>query len=311
MKQDIKKTLITIAVLMVAFIMVDSFIGFVGEKALAKIPDFRDDFCKANYNLNRVKTDVIVVGSSRAIHHYHIPILSDSVNAYLETDYSFYNAGLDGQFVDCNACTVESILNRYSPKVVVFEVGASELWSADLYKRLTRYEPFYKSNVYVKDYLDRMGWEERVKVKVNLYRFNDRAVNIIGSLLRSGKPDDGYEPLFATMKEEQKTNEKPESKIVNKFSEGNFIRIMELCRKKHVNLVISTSPRFKPTNENELIHSLCDKYNIPYIEIYNSDFFNSHPELFKDAAHLNNNGAVIYTQMFFEKLKPHLEILKQ
>ena len=35
-----------------------------------------------------------------------------------------------------------------------------------------------------------------------------------------------------------------------------------------------------------------------------------HPEFFKDASHLNDDGAHVYTAMFFEELKPYLTLIK-
>ena len=99
--------------------------------------------------------------------------------------------------------------------------------------------------------------------------------------------------------------------MVDAYSENNLRRVLHLCKDKGVNLVLASSPRFRPENDNELIHSLSQEYGVPYIDIYNSVFFNNHPELFKDTSHLNNDGATIYTQLFFEELKPYLETLRQ
>ena len=38
---------------------------------------------------------------------------------------------------------------------------------------------------------------------------------------------------------------------------------------------------------------------------------NTRPEYFQDAAHLNDDGAHIYTGLFFDQLKPYLTPLMQ
>lgn len=44
--------------------------------------------------------------------------------------------------------------------------------------------------------------------------------------------------------------------------------------------------------------------------MYDINTFNDHPEFFKDVSHLNDDGAHIYTALFFEKLKPYLTLIK-
>ena len=311
MKQDIKKLITSIIILSAAFILIDVLVGYIGEIALKKLPDFGDELCKTDYRLNRVKTDVVIVGSSYARHHYCTSILADSTNAYLGTNYSFYNAGINGQFVDCNACTVESILNRYKPKLIIFDTNANEFTTYKSQKRLSRYKPFYKTNLKVKEYLDRMGRKEQMKVQINMYRFNSKAISIIGDLMFHYNPDDGYYPLYQIMKNsDSKTKGKKSSpNKVNDFSVDSFDKMLTSCCNSNVNIIVVSSPRYKPNEDNELIQSVCDEHNIPYIELYNIVFFNNQPELFYDKNHLNNDGAIIFTKIFFEELKPYLKEL--
>ncbi len=309
MKQDIKKLIISTIILSSAFVLIDTFIGYIGENTLKKLPNFGNELCKTNYRLNRIKSDVIIVGSSRASHHYHTAILADSVNSYLSSNFSFYNTGLGGQFVDCNACTVESILYRYKPKLIIFDINSLEVMDIKWQERIRKYEIFYRNNKIVKEYLDRLGWKEKLKVNVNMYRFNSIIIDLIGCLHKGDITDNGYEPLYKIMENTNTKKPTTQKTIINDFSLESFIRMVFLCNKENINLIVVTSPRYKPNENNELIRSICNEYNIHYIDLYNTDFFNNHPELFYDRSHLNNDGATIYTKMFFEELKPHLEKL--
>ena len=308
MINDIKKLITSIIILSVCFILIDVLVGHIGEIALKKLPAFGSEICKINYRLNKVKTDMIIVGSSRAMNHYNTQILADSINSYLGSKYTFYNAGIGGNFVDCNACTFESILNRYKPRLIIFETNLLEIKNIDWVKRMRRYETFYKNNSIVKDYLNRLGWNERIRVIINMHRFNSKAVMIVDNLRHTKKANTGYSPLYRIMNpaDLKKEDDSYLYNNANDFSINNLTRMISLCKEMNVKLIISTSPRYNPNNNNELIHSLCNKLNTPYIELYNTDYFNSHPELFYDKNHLNDNGATIYTQMFFEHLKPHL-----
>lgn len=310
MKQEIIKLITSIAIIFSSFLLIDILVGYIGGKALKNLPDYGNEICKINYRLNRVKTDMIIVGSSRARYHYHSDILSDSINMLLGTNYSIYNSGIDGLFIDCNTCAVECILNRYKPKLIIFETNDREFKIDKSQKRLCRYEPFYQNNSIIKDYFTRMDWKENMKIHINMYRFNSKVVNIIGCFLRQSTPDNGYYPRYRTMYEtiDLKKNKPSKSNhFFNSYSIDSFNKMVRLCDNLNIKLIIATSPRYKPKGNNELIRSICNKHNTPYIELFNIDFFNNHPELFYDNSHLNNDGATIYTQMFFEKLKPFLK----
>ena len=309
MKQDLRKIIISIFILFTGFIITDTLVGRLGEWGLNKLPDFGDRLCMINYRLNRVKTDVVIVGSSRAQNHYYTEILADSVNAYLGTNYSFYNAGIGGHFVDGNACTVESILNRYKPKLIIFEVNTKEIIAADWQKRIRKYEPFYKNNPAVKVFLDRLGLKERIITRINMNRFNSNTVMLIDNILHPQKENNGYSPLYKTMTISARKKEKNTDSIDCNFSINNFKRMILLCKKQNVNLIIASSPRYSPSDNNKLIRSICTEYNMPYIDEYDTEYFNNHPELFYDRNHLNNNGAIIFTQKFFNELKPYLKNL--
>lgn len=309
MKQNLRKLIISIVILLTGFILTDTLVGFLGEWGLNKLPDFGDRLCMVNYRLNRVKSDVVIVGSSRARNHYYTEILADSINTYLGTNYTFYNAGIGGHFVDGNACTVESILNRYKPKLIIFEVNSQEISLPDFGKSMRKYETFYKNNSTVKDYLDRMGLKERIIVRMNMYRFNSNAVMLIDNMLHPRKENDGYSPLYKTMTITAPKKEINTDNIMCEFSICNFRRMILLCKKQNVNIIIATSPRYCPNDNNELIRSICTEYNMPYIDEYDTEYFNNHPELFYDRSHLNNDGAIIFTQKFFNALKPYLKSL--
>ena len=60
--------------------------------------------------------DVLILGSSRARHHYDTPFLSDTLGL------DVYNAGYDGNGVVLAVGILKMVLNRYCPKLVIFDV---------------------------------------------------------------------------------------------------------------------------------------------------------------------------------------------
>ncbi|MBQ2702662.1 MAG: hypothetical protein IJF63_02230, partial [Alistipes sp.] len=126
--QELKKFLIATAIVVVSVCIIDKAVGILGNHSMRLIPDFSGHLAKDNFTMNRLTdVDVLIVGSSRASHHYDAQLLIDSINNYTQSSYSIYNAGIDGNFLNHNACRLESILDRYQPKLVIFEIGESEL----------------------------------------------------------------------------------------------------------------------------------------------------------------------------------------
>lgn len=63
------------------------------------------------------KHEILIMGSSRAHHHYVPSIFEDSLG------YDCYNAGYDGNGVILAYPLLENMLNRYKPRLVIFEVS--------------------------------------------------------------------------------------------------------------------------------------------------------------------------------------------
>ncbi len=305
--------IITVLGMIGLLIIVDSVVGMLGELALSKMPDYAyTQISKDNYRLNRVTKDIVLVGSSRCSRHYVSTMLRDSISAFLGRDYSLFNCGVDGRPVNNNCCVAEAIMDRYKPKLLVFDVSELDLATGVQKGAMEDFGVFYKDNSFVKKYLDDMGWKERVKMSINMFRFNRRFAHIVQSYLNDTN-DDGYEPIYQKMSapSEMDYKLKVTSHSINEKSLENFSRVLQTAKDKSVFLIVVSSPRFRPNDENYFLADLCHGYGIPYIELHNLDVFNSHPEYFKDRAHLNDTGAHLFTDLFFQELKPLLYSLSQ
>lgn len=311
MKTNIKNFIISFCIICSLLVTTDFLVGFIGDKMILALPDLSCQATIDNYKLNKVTSDIIIIGSSRARHHYVSSMLLDSICNFTHFDYSIYNAGYDGKFVNYNSCIAESLLNRYTPKIIIFEVSHFELTlehekTVSYMKSLA---PYYFSNIIVKNYIDRLGWKEKIKVQSNMYRYNGRILNILKSLLLTTSDDTnlGYDPLFKKMTiiPPESENKDIESNL-NQYSVTNFLRVLDYCQNNRINLVVVTSPSFRPNNNNVFIKQECISRGIPYINLEDIDYFNDNPMLFQDSRHLNDEGAHVFTNLFFEHLKPYL-----
>ena len=314
MKKDLarlwKTLLITAAMLVVA----DIAVGVVADRLMDKLPDFSGDLAKDNYRLHRMDADVVVLGSSRGCYHYVSQQLNDSTDAYLGKHFSLYNAAISNKFANSNSCAAEIIIERYRPKLVIYDISEDQLCDSHL-KDIEFSSPFYWKDTIVRRYLDEIGLKERLLMKSSLYRYNGKLFRIVSSICSPEASNDGYKPLRGTaedLTEFDKEGEttKPASEL-DSYTLNNFENVLKKYSSVKVPLVIVSSPIFRPNDNNKRLAALCEKYGIPFIDFYDTPYFNDRPELFYDAKHLNDKGAPVFTAMLFEQLKPLLQDERQ
>lgn len=315
MKKDITRFVISLAIIAMLLVSLDFAVGFIADKVVDKIPNFSGQLAKENYRLHRLEADIVILGSSRGCHHYVTALLSDSINNYKGRHYSIYNAAIDGKFVNSNSCVAEMIISRYKPKLVIIDLAENLFYLEDVGNEIKSISPFYRKDSIVRKYFDNISFEEKMLMKSSIYRYNDQIFRITSSFMRQKEADDGYLPLYGskidTTKNNKSVNEKSiETRSLNSYSETNFRNVLRKYNAENVPLIIACSPSFRPKDNNNQLRKICNEYNIPFIDIYDFLYFNEHPELFKDAGHLNDDGAHIYTKMFFEQLKPYLDNIR-
>ena len=314
MNKDIKHFGISLIITAILLIATDFIIGCVADKVVDEMPNYSGQIAKDNYRLHRLETDIVILGSSRGSHHYVTSLLSDSIDNYMGKEYSIYNAAIDGKFANSNSCAAEMIISRYRPKLVIIDIPESQLASNDV-TDIKFSSPFYRKDSIVRKYIDNISFEEKILMKSSLYRYNGKILRIASSFFRQKNVDDGYLPLYGTTiditKYDESTKEyNTETQILNPYSETNFRNVLRKYTAENIPLIIACSPSFRPNNNNNQLRELCNEFNVPFIELYDLPYFNEHPELFKDAKHLNNDGAHIYTKIFFEHLKPYLDNMR-
>ena len=297
--------LIAIAMLVV----VDITAGVFADKLMDKMPDFSGDFAKDNYRLHRLDTDVVIIGSSRGCKHYVSKQLNDSIDAYLGKHLSLYNASISAKRANSNSCAAEVILSRYSPKLVIYDIFEDFLCD-DKVDDIEFSSPFYWKDTIVRRYLDEIGLKERIFMKSSLYRYNGKLFQVFSSISDPKRPNDGYEPLRGAKIDLAKFNKESEAPMptleLDGYTLDNFETVLKKYSSENVPLVVVSSPKFRPKDNNKRVAAICNEYGVPFIDFYNTPFFNEHPELFYDTQHLNDEGAHVFTALLFEQLKPFL-----
>ena len=303
MKSDLKRFLVTVAILAVSLVAVDVLFGRLFDPVFRSLP-LRDKIPSTIAHRHSDTPDVLLIGSSRCHHHYVSTQLSDSLSAWYGRPLSVYNFGLDAVYVNSSLCAIESLVERSNPQLIVLDANSHEF--DRVYTHVVDVaSPLYWSDSVVRRYIVQSDRRNRVMMLSSLYRYRNAMPLRMAEVLRM--PADtllGYLPLNSVMDTAAVYQPGP---TLDEFDPDgmvadNFRRIADLCRKRGVMLVVADSPRYRPADNSEYVKGLCAECNVPFLDFYSTDWFNSRPELFYEPAHLNAAGAQVFTSMFADSL---------
>ncbi len=265
---------------------------------------------RATYAIEKTRDDILIFGSSRAYHHYDPSIISDSLH------HSCYNTGSPGQFILYNYATLQAVLKRYSPKLIIFDVSTNDLAEGkDSYDRLSFLFPYYKNHPEIRPIADLKGPLEKYKLLSSIYPFNSSFLMITGGNLSYFKDKSvdlkGYKPL-----ERQWTSpitiRSPGPYKLDSIKEKIFLAFIDDCKKSGTKLLLICSPNFiqfnKPDYSIQVMRQLAVNKNVPFIDFTNDTNFIKYPELFDDPGHLNAAGSKIFTRMVIDSIKNSNEL---
>lgn len=306
MKRGIKKFGLNVAIVLILVAAVDVVIGKTMDSLLPQISN-QGATGKTYFSLNEVNTPIAIVGSSRAAHHYVTQMVEDSISM------PTYNVARDGCFFSYNCCVVNSILDRYSPKLIIWENSLDYLYDG-VEDPLENLYPYYLKNEWISKALkEELTLEEYVRLSSNLYKYNSTIHRILMRYFsRNAFVNDtqkGYFPLMPKVRlkplellQEKETHYQLSEKKIERFR-ATLIR----ARDKHVKLVIVDSPKYKISNPNnssaKMMQKISDECGALFIDDSQLPEILEHVEYFNDAGHMNDDGAKVYTEIFLSQIK--------
>lgn len=267
---------------------------------------------RTTYALDEVKTDMLVLGSSRANHHYHPDIFEK------ESGMSFYNAGRDGNYIFYHFAVLKSVLKRYTPRVVVLDIVRDE-FSTDpfSYDRLSSLLPYYKDHPQIRTVVELRGPYEKIKLLSGIYPYNSTLFSILSGNF-GGNSDDlkenkGYVPLEKTLKD----SAVKKSGIIrgtDPIKINIYEEFINECISSGVRLFIICSPYYTPVTDMktlEMARIIADKYDISFFDFSHDSVFIDRPDLFADNVHLNDKGAKVFSAAVVQRIKEELTLPRQ
>lgn len=242
--------------------------------------------------------DILVFGSSRAKHHYVPSIIEDSLNM------TCYNTGEDGNGIIYCYGMLKMILQRYSPEVILYDISDYDLFADDNMKYLDLLKPYYNESG-----IDSLFWSVEPKTRImmcsNLYRYNTSFLRIFGNFIYPiVYGSKGYSPLYKIMDYEPVIKDY-EQMPVDTLKLFYFNKFVETSKRHNIKLICCISPLYKAPviNRYEPLKNICENNDILFLDFNTDTVLINNRNLYQDRAHLNEDGAQIYTSKLVEELK--------
>lgn len=261
------------------------------------------------YACKESNEDIIIMGSSRASHHYVPQIITDSLGM------SCYNAGQDGNGIIMQYGRWLMISERYTPKFIIYDVNPSfDLCVNDNMTYVDRLKPFCHDTK-VKQYVSELFPLERLKLFSQMYRYNYKFIEMASDYTKSSEINNrGYIPLTGMIRKEIVSADRPIKKLQLDEDEVKIKYILQLaeeCKNKEIRLIFVASPAFRgdvyTKDSFTVINKISEEYGSPFLYYFESDY-SEDPELFKDSHHLNENGAQIFTSEIANQIIKYISL---
>lgn len=295
-----KKYIIKICLFAILCVVMDLVGGLCFDflKSNAKGGSTRNNY----YILNDCDADIVILGSSRAKHHYIPSIIEDSLQL------SCYNCSEEGNGILLANARYHSIVNRYTPKLIIYEVTPSfDYQVVDDNTRFLRYlKPYYKDKA-IKDVVDRFtDPTTRYTLMSQMYQNNSSLLAYILDNISTRSSQKGYLPLNGIMDKEPELVES-EQFVVDADKMMLLEDILQDCQKKDITMLFAISPKYSvsQTASYNVAIELAKDYGVPVFNYLESQTFKE-KTLYQDNGHLNDTGANKFSKVFSHDLKDYI-----
>ncbi len=250
--------------------------------------------------------EILVLGSSRAQHHYDSPMIEEIMKM------DCYNAGISGNGVMLAYPILVNMLNRCKPKIIIFEVTKSLDIMINPYDGCnTRYieklKPYYRMSA-AGDVIRSVSFNDYVMLHSALYRYNSKLISlIIDFIFKRRMNNKGFMPLHGTS---CLNTQKMQELGYDPLKLYWLRQFAELKNKYDLKMVWVISPVYfqdlKGYEEYKIAKEIAINHNIRLFDYYLDSEFIGNSELFYDTTHMNEVGARLFSYRVIKDLKEYL-----
>lgn len=259
---------------------------------------------RTTYSIETTKAETLIFGSSRANHHYVPEIFEDSLQQ------TFYNTGRDGNGIFFQAALIQSVLKRYTPKIIILDFWGDLNKGQFEYDKIASLLPYNRTHREIRKTVELKSPFEKVKLASEIYPFNSQILTIALGNLDASKnrqmDNKGYVPLYNEWKIEldsigDYTINEVDLNKVNALQE-----FISEVKKSGTNFFVVCSPVFQKFNmrqEIDICEKICLDEKVPFLNFARDTVFLNDKSLFQDDVHLNDKGARVFSKMVVAKIK--------
>ena len=245
------------------------------------------------YICEKSSEDIIMMGSSRMRHHYVPQVFEDSLRM------SCYNAGIDGNGIILSYGFLEMILERYTPKMIVYDVTVFDMFMDDNTKYLGGLKAFY-DKAGISDIFKDVDPKEPWKMISSLYRYNSDFLGLLGDNIHPIQSfEKGYWPINKVMDYEPAQPLSEDKRALDSLKLNYVDKFIHLAKENNVQLFFVVSPTYWGEyypKEHISVKEICEKENIPFLNYYYDEELCSSKDYWGDATHLNDIGANVFSK---------------
>ena len=314
--KDIKKIAIGVLGFCVLLIAADWAVGTWGESMYYKSK--YGIFRRQIYCLRESEDDLMILGSSRAAHHYVPQVFEDSLGM------SCYNAGSDGMCIYYHYGILASRIQRgCPPKMVILEVISTDVEVSQgatfsLDAALDRFSPHYGEFAEIDSLFAFNGWKEKLKLFSKTYKYNSKLVQTIKCNYIPWPEDRGYEALNGVMyiaEGQQAADVLVSSSEKSNIEQRKLMylqKFIDVCKAHDIKLVMCYSPYYGQAvpKSIHMIQHIADEKDVLFLN-YGDDVRFQKSEYFQDASHLNDVGANEYSKEIVKVLKEKIVYVRK
>lgn len=295
MKNSFVKFIFSICSFFVLLIVADRIVARLENKL------FASNDHKINYALyGKESTDILILGSSRASHHYVPQMLSDSLGM------KCINLGTDGQGIFYNYSLFHLYTKHHTPKVVIYELSGFD-WEAEkgnMYGRLDALSTIYGKDEFVDSIIAKSSPSFKIVTSIfNSFCFNGKIHNALINTHQT-RNKAGYLPLKGERPIDLpiKTSEITEVPQIEPVKMAYMKQLISECKQKGITFILAISPSLLRSDGDiiqQVAGELCGDA-IPFLNYLNST---NDMSLYKDNTHMNSKGAEWYTTQIINDLR--------
>jgi hypothetical protein len=261
---------------------------------------------RTTYSFEKTNEDILIFGSSRANHHY-VPAIFEK-----EFGQSAYNVGKDGEVIFYHYSVLQSVLKRYTPKMIVLDFHNSDLQKDERgYDRLSVLLPYYKTHPEVRAIAELKSPYEKWKLCSSIYPFNSTIFTVaVGNTQFNKKRKEdqkGYLPIYKVWDEPMEPDPEEAEKGIDSLKRKLFESFIKDCADRKVKLFVVKSPTYvKQIGTDPYVaeaKKITAQYNVPFWDYSNDPTFTSNNgKYFGDRSHMNNTGAQLFTATLVKRI---------